>query len=368
MNKASKWRFARLDVKDIDPDPKNPRRISLTSSPHDRLLRTIARHGLDVPIQVFETKQGRYQVADGHVRLAACLELEFEHVPAMVYRERPTEAQLRADQIVLNEARAGLDPFEQADAYQLLVDACGGSQAAAVRMVGGVSRKLVNKVLRLRSVAPAIRSAIQAQNVAAHISHRNRVTRAQIYEVALADSEAEQQRLARLAMNGIPAKRLAKERKDGPNRSKANGTPRQGEQQPEATPDNQEPPEAEAGDPAAGTAPAPDQGPHTFVLGDYDDMTPSDIAWPPTQSELEACGAAAAGLVAAMQRTAPANWKTRGVRMNWDGRKSKDGPIRFYYRAGKVVVELEGPKPEARRKALLIAACAFWDWASQSEV
>lgn len=75
---------------DISPNPENPRLI-FRQDEMDKLLRSIDRNGIQVPVTVYQDA-GRYFLLDGERRWRCAQKLNLKTIPAIV-QERPTELQ-----------------------------------------------------------------------------------------------------------------------------------------------------------------------------------------------------------------------------------------------------------------------------------
>lgn len=83
-------RLAEIRVRDIAPNPNNPR-IFFRQEEMDTLLRSIHRNGVQVPITVYE-ENGTYILIDGERRWRCSQKLNRKTVPAIV-QDRPTPLQ-----------------------------------------------------------------------------------------------------------------------------------------------------------------------------------------------------------------------------------------------------------------------------------
>lgn len=89
MAKASNS-LLQIPPDEISPNPENPRLI-FRQEEMDSLLRSIDRHGIQVPITVY-VDEGRYFLLDGERRWRCARKLNLPSIPAIV-KEKPTELQ-----------------------------------------------------------------------------------------------------------------------------------------------------------------------------------------------------------------------------------------------------------------------------------
>lgn len=146
----------------IDPNPHQPRR-SFQTEPFDDLVRSIRQHGIIQPLVV--TKNGeRYELIAGERRLRAAKQVGLATVPAVV-RETEELEQLELA-IVENVQRQDLNPIEEAQAYQQLIDEFGLTQEAIAEKVGK-SRATVANILRLLTLPAEILAALREGKISA---------------------------------------------------------------------------------------------------------------------------------------------------------------------------------------------------------
>lgn len=79
-----------IDPNEISPNPENPRLI-FRQDEMDKLLRSIDRNGIQVPVTVY-TDNGRYYLLDGERRWRCAKKLNLETIPAII-QDKPSEFQ-----------------------------------------------------------------------------------------------------------------------------------------------------------------------------------------------------------------------------------------------------------------------------------
>jgi ParB family chromosome partitioning protein len=117
--------FGDLPVDSVERDPSQPRE-EFDAADLSRLAASIARFGQLAPIRVRrDESRGRWVVLVGERRLRACKLAGLERV-RVEFVERPmNEADVLAEQMVENVARADLRPVEEGRAYRRLLDLNG---------------------------------------------------------------------------------------------------------------------------------------------------------------------------------------------------------------------------------------------------
>jgi ParB family transcriptional regulator, chromosome partitioning protein len=147
----------RVALDAIAPNSRNPRRAFSEADLAD-LAQSIREHGLVQPIVVRPAAQpGRYEIIAGERRWRAAREAGLSDVPVVV-REASDRTALELA-IVENVQRADLNPLEEAQGYQQLVDEHGYTQADLGQVVGK-SRSHVANTLRLLRLPEAIRAML----------------------------------------------------------------------------------------------------------------------------------------------------------------------------------------------------------------
>lgn len=115
----------RLLVERIDPDPDQPRQEQEISE-LKRLALSIRDRGLLQPPIVF-SQGDRFQLVDGHRRIAAIRLLGQADVPAIVLAEKPSAETRLETQLTANCLRLDMSPTDKARAYQRLMTLRGWS-------------------------------------------------------------------------------------------------------------------------------------------------------------------------------------------------------------------------------------------------
>lgn len=144
-----------IPVASITANPTQPRRDFKESELAD-LAASLAAHGLLQPILVRPSAQG-YELVAGERRLRAAAKLGWESIPALV---RPIEDKaLLTVALVENLQRSDLNPIEEAEGYQRLVDEFGFTQQQIADAVAK-DRSTIANALRLLQLPTTIRAML----------------------------------------------------------------------------------------------------------------------------------------------------------------------------------------------------------------
>lgn len=132
LRSASELRRIPLDL--IDAHPANVRE-SLGDEDLLELAESIRTVGLLQPIVVAPKPGGRFEILAGHRRHAAVMLTTEQSVMCVVRTRRPERAEALELMLVENLHRRALNPIEEAEAYQALVN-MGQTQTAIGHAVG----------------------------------------------------------------------------------------------------------------------------------------------------------------------------------------------------------------------------------------
>ena len=143
-----------IDVKSIGPNPQQPRKV-FSDEELKELAQSIKENGLLQPLLVrpVPAVPGKYELVVGERRLRAVQSLGWTEVPA-VTREVDDDT-LLVLALVENLQREALNPLEEAEGYQVLMEKHGLSHAGIGRSVGK-SRSTVANVVRLLQLPASV--------------------------------------------------------------------------------------------------------------------------------------------------------------------------------------------------------------------
>lgn len=148
----------RVPIEFISPNPRNPRR-SFSDADLTDLAQSIREHGIVQPVVVRPSHSApdRYEIIAGERRWRAAQRAGLIDIPVLV-REVDDRTALELA-IIENVQRTDLNPVEEAQGYQQLIDEHGYSQADLGQVIGK-SRSHVANTLRLLKLPEGIRDML----------------------------------------------------------------------------------------------------------------------------------------------------------------------------------------------------------------
>jgi len=156
-----------IDVNSIGPNPQQPRKIFLDEELKE-LAQSIKENGLLQPLLVrpVQVIPGKYELVAGERRLRAVQSLGWTQVPA-VTRDVDDDT-LLVLALVENLQREALNPLEEAEGYQALMDKHGLSHAGIGRSVGKSRSTIANMVRLLQLPASVLRHVAAGSLTSGH--------------------------------------------------------------------------------------------------------------------------------------------------------------------------------------------------------
>jgi ParB family chromosome partitioning protein len=151
-----------IRLTDITANRFQPRR-SFTEPELAELEASIRSSGLLQPI-VVRASNGKWELVAGERRLRAVTRLGWTEIPAVV-RDFDDRAMLTLA-LVENLQRADLNPLEEAEGYQRLIDEFGLTQQQVAEAVGK-DRTSVTNLLRVLNLPAAIRQLVERGHITA---------------------------------------------------------------------------------------------------------------------------------------------------------------------------------------------------------
>jgi ParB family chromosome partitioning protein len=153
----------RVAVADVTPNRFQPRR-SFTEADLAELEASIRSNGLLQPITVRSRPGGGWELVAGERRLRAVGRLGWIDIPAMVH-DFDDRAMLTLA-LVENLQRSDLNPLEEAEGYQRLIDEFGLTQQQVADAVGK-DRTTITNLLRVLTLPPSIRLMVERGHITA---------------------------------------------------------------------------------------------------------------------------------------------------------------------------------------------------------
>lgn len=150
-----------LPVTQLQPGKYQPR-THMDQASLSELADSIKAQGIMQPILVRPVGQDKYEIIAGERRWRAAQLAGLSEVPVMV-REIPDEAAL-AMSLIENIQRENLNPLEEANGIQRLIDEFSMTHQAAAEAVGR-SRSAVTNLLRLRSLHETVQEMLMQNRI-----------------------------------------------------------------------------------------------------------------------------------------------------------------------------------------------------------
>ena len=152
-----------IRIAEITPNRFQPRR-TFTEQELSELQASLKASGLLQPITVRAQPGGGWELVAGERRLRAATRLGWTEIPAVV-RDFDDRAMLTLA-LVENLQRADLNPLEEAEGYQRLIDEFGLTQLQVAEAVGK-DRTTITNLLRVLSLPAAVRQMVEQGHLTA---------------------------------------------------------------------------------------------------------------------------------------------------------------------------------------------------------
>jgi ParB family chromosome partitioning protein len=156
-------RSIELKLSELEPNRNQPRKDFDEEALAD-LADSISQHGILQPLLVRPLLEGGYQIVAGERRWRAARMAGVQTVPALVRDLSDEEVMQLA--LIENLQREDLNPLEEAQGYQSLMDSYGYTQESVAKSVGR-SRPAVANALRLLSLPQEIQKLISDGSLSA---------------------------------------------------------------------------------------------------------------------------------------------------------------------------------------------------------
>ncbi|MFT4257262.1 MAG: ParB/RepB/Spo0J family partition protein [Pseudoxanthomonas sp.] len=150
-----------LPVDRLQPGKYQPR-LAMDAAKLGELADSIKAQGVIQPIVVRELSADRFEIVAGERRWRASQQAGLSEVPVVV-RELDDRTVI-AMALIENIQREDLNPLEEAQSLQRLIDEFSLTHAEAAEAVGR-SRAAVSNLLRLLDLPPAIRALLEARRL-----------------------------------------------------------------------------------------------------------------------------------------------------------------------------------------------------------
>ncbi len=152
-----------LPLNEIIPNKEQPRK-TFDEGALQELADSIIQHGVLQPLLVRPMLSGGYQLVAGERRWRASRIAGLKEVPVIIKELTDTEAMEIA--IIENLQREDLNPIEEAEGLQTLIDRCGFTQEEVATSVGK-SRPAIANALRLLKLPEEVRDMAKNGDISA---------------------------------------------------------------------------------------------------------------------------------------------------------------------------------------------------------
>jgi ParB family transcriptional regulator, chromosome partitioning protein len=150
-----------VDVDNIEPNPNQPRQ-RFDNSALEELAASITEHGIVQPLVVTAVGDDRFRLIVGERRWKAAKLAGLSRVPVVVKDAGDRQALELA--LIENLQRADLNPFEEAAAYQRLIQDFELTQQQVANQVGK-SRVAIANTLRLLALPETLKRAVVEERI-----------------------------------------------------------------------------------------------------------------------------------------------------------------------------------------------------------
>ncbi len=157
-------RLREIAIDSIVPNPMQPRE-DFDGEAFANLAESIRQQGILQPIIVAPHDRG-YVLIAGERRWRAAKMIGFEKIPALVLEIKPSDDQLLFMALVENLQREDLNPIDEAEAYQMLMENFGLTQDQIAEKVGK-SRPAVTNSIRLLKLPQPVLELLRARKITA---------------------------------------------------------------------------------------------------------------------------------------------------------------------------------------------------------
>ena len=152
-----------LRIAEIEPNRDQPRK-NFSDEAISALADSIREHGMLQPILVRPISTGGYQIVAGERRWRAARMLALDEVPVTI-REL-SDAETMQIAIIENLQRENLNPIEEANGYNELIEKFGMTQEKVAKMVGR-SRSAIANAVRLLSLPDRVVKMLENGEISA---------------------------------------------------------------------------------------------------------------------------------------------------------------------------------------------------------
>lgn len=152
-----------LKISEIEPNRNQPRK-DFDEQALSELADSIGKYGILQPILVRPLNEGIYQIIAGERRWRAARMAGLKEVPVIIKDVSNNEVVELA--LIENLQREDLNPIEEAEGYQELIEKCGYSQEELSRRIDK-SRPAITNALRLLKLPQKVQTLVRESKLSA---------------------------------------------------------------------------------------------------------------------------------------------------------------------------------------------------------
>ena len=197
-----------IDIKLIRPNPYQPR-LEFDPIALQELKVSIEENGVIQPITVRRVND-HYELISGERRLRAVTEIGLADVPCYI-RQIETKEEMLELAIIENVQRERLNPIEQAQAYQRLIDECNLTQDDVARKIGK-DRSTITNIIRLLKLPAIIQESVKKSEIS--MGHARSL-------LAISNERLQKALSKKIIKEGLSVRRVEKLIKETQEKSKA---------------------------------------------------------------------------------------------------------------------------------------------------
>lgn len=160
-NSQTNGKLKEIYVQHIDPNPFQPRQ-EFNIEILKELAQSIKEKGVIQPITVRQVKPDRYQLVTGERRLRASRMIGLKKIPAIIKDYNDQEMMETA--LIENLQREDLNPIEEAQAYQRMIEEFDMTQEEVSQKVGK-SRSSIANTVRLLNLSPKVQVLVSRETI-----------------------------------------------------------------------------------------------------------------------------------------------------------------------------------------------------------
>jgi ParB family chromosome partitioning protein len=190
-----------VEVARVKPNPYQPR-LKFDHQALEELKDSIREKGLIQPVTV-RRANSHFELIAGERRLRAVIEVGLEKIPAYII-DVDTKEEMLELALVENVQRERLNPIEQANAFQRLINECHLTQDEVAQKIGK-DRTTIANIMRLLKLPDYIKTSLEEADIT--IGHARAL-------VSVEDTRIQKILWQKVIQNGISVRRLEKLIKD----------------------------------------------------------------------------------------------------------------------------------------------------------